>query len=99
MRHILYVGAGLTALAMTTTANAGTCSGSETDCDGDGVPNTTDLCPFDADGSNAANTTVFYAGTTDPLPTGAACTASTAEVDPTATLGFGVSLYDGARVF
>ncbi|MGK0345845.1 MAG: UDP-3-O-[3-hydroxymyristoyl] glucosamine N-acyltransferase, partial [Myxococcota bacterium] len=73
------------------TAYSGTCGADATDCDGDGLANEVDRCPFTASNDNR-QTTVTYAGSTERLPTGMACTDLTATVQPTARLGWGVEL-------
>ncbi len=94
-----YASVGFAVLLMASQASAATCSGDpDNDCDGDGISNATDMCPS-TNSTNNAQTTVTYAddaGTA--LPTGAACTHSSAEVYSTATLGTGVALLEGARV-
>lgn len=100
MRYLALTTASLAALLVATPAFATECDAGAAadDCDGDGVLDDVDLCPFDEDATNAANTSVFYAGTDVPLPTGAACTDAGAFVAADATIGFGVSLRAGARV-
>ncbi len=85
------------ALFLSSSAVAGTCGADPDDCDGDGFPNTTDLCPFTSSGTNAP-TTVQYFDSADALPTGVSCTDASAYVSSKATLGHGVELLSGASV-
>ncbi|MFT6818116.1 MAG: UDP-3-O-[3-hydroxymyristoyl] glucosamine N-acyltransferase [Myxococcota bacterium] len=94
-----YASAGLAVLLMASQASAATCSGDPaSDCDGDGISNAIDLCPS-TNSTNNAQTTVAYADdAATPLPTGAACTHSGAEVYSGATIGTGVAFLEGTRV-
>ena len=85
-------------LSVAGSAQAGTCGSSDVDCDGDGLLNEVDLCPFTPSTGNA-QTLVTYAGSTTRLPTGADCTAADAFVDPSAIIGHGVELGSGAAIF
>ena len=93
----LTVGLFSIALVVPAMAHAGTCSVDHADCDGDGIDNAVDLCPFTASADNSP-TSITYADSSTPLPTGNACTDASVVVWSGANLGQGIELHAGAIV-